>query len=369
MADIVGWGILGTGTMAGRFARALRDVPHARLVAAASRSRAGAENFGAAFAVPCTYATYAELVEDDRVDVVYVATPNHTHKGHCLLALGAGKAVLCEKPFTVNAPEAREVIALARRQRLFCMEAMWTRFLPIMARLRGVLESGAIGEIRTVIADLGFPTSTEEDRLLLRPELGRGAMLDLGIYPLSLASSLLGRPNDIISRALLDATGVDEQSVAVLGYAGGQFAVVSASLRGRLPNEAIIIGDRGQIRVHAPLHGPHKLSLSEFAAAGSHPAGRCGWRARLRENRLLRAVYFRFDDIFDILLKRGPKKIVAPLRGNGYNYEAAEVTRCLRAGEVESRLMPLDETLTIMETMDMIRRSWNHRPPESQSMH
>jgi predicted dehydrogenase len=364
MEKRIRWGILGTGAVARDFARGLRFVPDVELAAVASRSAANADAFARTFAVPRSYAGYEALVADRDVDVVYIATPAARHRDDCLLALSAGKPVLCEKPFTTTADEAQEVIAKARSSGLFCMEAMWMRFLPALARLREMLAQKVIGEVRLLSADLGFPAPYDPTSRLFDPKLGGGAFLDLGVYPLSLAFLVLGRPDRVVSQATLGPTGVDEDAAALLHYPEGKLAVLTASLRGQLPGEARIVGTRGHIRIHSPLYRPHRLSICLHAepASAATPPGDGGLRARLKSSRVLRSIYFRFEGLLRPLLQGRPTALVAPFTGNGYNYEAAEVVRCLRANEVESLLMPLDETVAIMEVLDEIRAAW---PAES----
>jgi predicted dehydrogenase len=354
MLKIIRWGILGTGASARNFAEGLQALPDAQLLAVGSRNQANAEEFAHLFSMPRAYKNYEDLVNDNDLDVIYIATPNHRHKDHCLLALEAGRSVLCEKPFTLDAEEAREVIALARRKQLFCMEAMWMRFVPVMSTLRNRLEAGVIGEVRMVKADLGFPVAFDEHNRLSTPQMGGGALFDLGIYTLSLASYLFGNPTQVVSQASIGPTGVDEQSAFILSYGQEKLAILHTSLCTHLSCEGLIIGTRGQIRIHPPLYRPHKLSITVFQ--GSKPS-------ISRQNRLnyvkklpvLRSVYFRLERLFN----EHVEKIVERIEGNGYNYEAVEVMRCLRAGELESEIMPLDETLRIVETMDAIRSQWN----------
>ena len=263
----VRWGILGTGDVAARFAAGLRSVPDARLLAVGSRTRTKAEAFAGRFAVPRAYGTYEDLVGDKEIDVVYVATPNFKHKEDSLLALAAGKAVLCEKPFAICAAEAREVVAAARRLRLFCMEAMWSRFLPAMARLRRLLDSRVIGEIRLLRAEFGSAKPFAEESRFFRREIGGGALLNLGVYLVSFASSVLGRPCSASAQASFGSTGVDEQAVAVLGYPGGALATLTASIRNDLPCQALLVGTRGEIRIHPPLYRPERISVALFEGA------------------------------------------------------------------------------------------------------
>ena len=362
MEKTIRWGILGTGLVARDFAQGLRSVPQAELIAVASRKKLSADAFALSFPVQRTYEGYECLVGDRDVDVVYVATPASLHRDHCLLALSAGKPVLCEKPFATNAAEAREVVAKARQAGLFCMEAMWMRFLPVMDRLRGLLNCGTIGEIRLLAANLGFPVQYDPASRFFDPKLGGGAFLDLGVYPLSLAFFLLGRPDRLVAQATVGPTGVDEDSAAVLHYPGGKLAVLTASLRGELPGEGLIVGTRGQIQIQSPLYRPHRLSIRVHPEPTSAPAATQsaggGLLAQARKSRLLRALYFRFEGLLRPLVQSRLTAVVAPFAGNGYNYEAAEVMRCLQTGELESPVMPLDETVAIMAVMDQIRASW-----------
>jgi len=325
MADKIRWGIIGTGNISSQFARGLAVLPDAELVGVGSRTRPSAEAFGAKFDVPHRHASYEALARDPNVDAIYIGTPHSLHRANSVMCLQAGKAVLCEKPFTINAAEAEQVIKLARENRCFLMEAMWTRFLPLSEKVRELLAAGTIGPVQMLTADLGFRARFDPKHRLFDPELGGGALLDVGIYPISLASMIFGPPTRITSMAHMGQTGVDEQAAVTLGYEGGQLAVLYASIRTTTPKEAILMGTEGQIRIHAPMFVPSKLTLS---VSGQ-------------------------DD----------KVIEMPFTGNGYNYEATEVMNCLRAGRLESELMPLDETLSIMRTLDAIRAQWGLKYP------
>jgi dihydrodiol dehydrogenase / D-xylose 1-dehydrogenase (NADP) len=325
MTDKIRCGILGTGRIARQFAQGLTVLPDAELVAVGSRAQGTADAFGKELGVPHRHASYRALAEDPDVDVVYVATPHSLHRENCILCLEAGKAVLCEKPLTINAAEAEEVITLARDKRLFLMEAMWTRFFPAIEKTRQLLADGAIGEVRMISAGFGFRAPFDPQQRLFNPALGGGALLDVGIYPISLSSMVLGPPSRAVSLAHLGQTGVDEQAAIVLGYDQGQLAVLNTAVRTKTPQEAFILGTEGQIRIHTPWWRPDTLTLST--------KGRKDKRLRFR------------------------------LKGNGYNYEAAAAMECLRLGKLESEVMPLDETLTIMQTMDGIRAQWGLRYP------
>jgi predicted dehydrogenase len=358
LREKIAWGILGTGLISHHFAEALRYIPDAQLFAVGSRNLTRAKIFAEQYCALRAYGSYEELVNDKDVNIVYVATPAQLHKDHCLLCLGAGKAVLCEKPFTCNAIEAEEVIAYAREKQLFCMEAMWMRFLPIMGKLLDLLTQDVIGDVRMVRADLGFVSFQKEHQIKPAPEISQGALLDLGVYPISLVFSLLGTPTQVNSQASVNSAGVDGQIAAIMSYENGKLAIVSASKEAALPGEALIVGTRGQIRIHAPLYRPHKLSISLSPPQGqpSHTKQSC--LMRIKRNPMIMGMYFRFEGIWELLLSRRPQIIVEPFQGNGYNYEIVEVHRCLREGRCESKVMGLDETLNIMKTMDVIRYHW-----------
>lgn len=317
------WGILGTGRIAGIFAEGLRSVDDAELVAVGSRTDAAAQAFGQRFSATRSHGSYAALANDPDVDVIYVATPHTLHKQNALMCLAAGKPLLCEKPFAINAGEAAEMIAAARERGLFLMEAMWTRFLPHIVRLRELLAAGTIGEVRMLKADFCYRTDFNPHGRLFDPALGGGGLLDVGIYPVSLASMILGAPDRIVSMADLGATGVDEQAALVLGYPAGQLAVLTAATRTATPHEALICGTAGWVRIQHQWWAPSCMTL----ALPGQP-----------------------DELVD-----------PPTIGNGYNYEAIEVGRCLRAGLLESDVVPLDETLAIMRTLDEVRAQWGLR--------
>jgi predicted dehydrogenase len=325
MTDTIRWGILSTGRIAKKFAEGLSVLPDAELVAVGSRAQSSADAFGDTYGVPRRHASYDALVNDPDVDVIYVATPHPLHRENSILCLEAGKAVLCEKPFAINASEAKEVVSLAREKRLFLMEAMWTRFLPVIVQTRGLLADGAIGDLRMIIADFGFRADIDPKSRLFDPNLGGGALLDVGVYPVSLTSMLLGTPTYITSAAHLGETAVDEQAAIIFGYGKGQLALLAAAVRTDTPIEATLMGTKGRIHIHSPWYYSSALTLS----VTGHE---------------------------DVVMR-------LPYKGNGYSHEATEVMRCLREGKRESDKMPLDETLSIMETMDTIRAQWGLRYP------
>ena len=238
MANAVRWGILGTGKIARAFAIALVDVPGAVLAAVASRSLDKAQAFAgecSEFGEMASFGSYQELANAEGIDLVYVATPHPQHADNALMVLGAGKGVLVEKPFTMNLREAEQVVTLARARRLFLMEAMWTRFLPAYAEVRRIIDSGEIGEVSQVVADFGFTASFGPEHRVFNPELGGGALLDLGIYPLSIAAALLGPVAAVKAQAQMGPTGVDVQTGFTLKHEGGGMSVCSCSFQARTP--------------------------------------------------------------------------------------------------------------------------------------
>jgi predicted dehydrogenase len=318
--EAIRWGILSTGGIAHQFARDLQLLPDAELVAVGSRRQKTADAFAREFNVPHSHASYEALAEDPDVDVVYVATPHPFHAENSILLLRAGKAVLCEKPFTMNAEEARRVIEVAEEEGLFLMEAMWMRFIPAIVTLRQYVEGGMIGEVRAVEANLGFRPRYDPKSRLFNPELGGGALLDLGVYPISFAFMVLGPPETVTSTAHLGETGVDEQSAYLFRYADGAIASLYATFQARTPNDGVVTGTTGRVRVPDSLNNPTCVTLQ----------------------------------------RQGEEEqtVCEPRKGQGYQYEAEEVMRCMREGRLESETMSWEESLAIMRTMDEIRGQW-----------
>lgn len=321
----VRWGILGTGNIANQFAKGLTALEDARLVAVGSRSQESANRFADVYAAPHRHDSYAALAADPEVDMVYIATPHVYHAENSLLCLAAGKGVLCEKPFTINTAEARRVIDFARQQRVFLMEAVWTRLLPHIEEVMRLVADGAIGQVTMLQANFAFRTRFDPASRLFDPALGGGALLDVGIYPIYLAHLLLGQPDEVRSLAHLGATGVDEQAAILFGYRSGAVAVLSTAMRANLPHTAVIAGTSGQILIHEPWWAPAGFTLQRDG----------------------------HDD----------ETITPVIVGNGYNYEAAEAGRCLRAGLLESDKLPHRLTLDVMQTMDTLRAAWRLKYP------
>ncbi len=350
------WGIIGAGNIAQPFAQDVHSLPDAEMLAVASRSLDKAKQFANDLNIPRAYGSYSDLVSDPDVDIVYIATPHVFHKEQSLLCLEHGKPVLVEKPFTMSAAEAEEIFACARARNLFCMEAMWTRFIPAMRKAVELIEAGALGDIQMISASLGFYNEFNPENRLFNPQLGGGALLDLGVYPLALIMQLLGRPSTILSTMIPGETGVDEYAAALLGFPGGQIAQLTTSIRAPQRNDAFITGTRGILHINAPLYRPTHLTLTPFSATAQALSQNNSLLARIKENELARSAYRRGKRVFSRLL--GEQQIKINCNGNGYGYEIAEAGRCLRAGKLESSIMPLDDTLAIMQTMDAIRQQW-----------
>jgi len=320
---VLRWGVIGTGGIARAFVLDLQGLPDARLVAVGSRTPTAAQAFTADLPGARPHGSWADLVADDTVDAVYVATPHATHAEAALLAIAAGKHVLVEKPFTMDAAQARAVVAAARAADVLCLEAMWTRFLPHVRRIRELIADGAIGEVCTVTADHGQWFVRDPEHRLFNPALGGGALLDLGIYPVSWASMVLGRPSQVLAASDPAFTGVDAQTSMVLRHPGGAHAVLTCSLRSATPRRAFIAGTEGAIDVD-----PTFYALTSFTL-------------RRRDGLVER-------------FSSPPEAGAGP--GKGLRFEAAEVGLRVRQGELESPHLPLDETVSIMETMDEVSR-------------
>ncbi|WP_062077646.1 Gfo/Idh/MocA family protein [Demequina globuliformis] len=308
------WGILGAGGIARKLTDAVQQFTQSEVVAVASASSlANAQAFAEEKGIPTAYGSYAELVADPNVDIVYVATPHSNHHEPALLAINAGKHLLVEKPFTQNVAQAQQVIDAARERGVFMMEAMWAPHLPHMYAVRDLIARGEIGDVVAVQADHG-QLLTHVERLV-KPELAGGALLDLGVYPVSFAHHMLGAPQAITARGRLTDLGVDAQVAAIFEY-DGAVATVNTTLEARTANTAQIAGTEGMIRLDGTFYSPTTFTLDRNDGT-----------------------VIEFDGQVD----------------NGFQFEVAEVARCIAAGRTESELHSLDTTLDIMRSLDEIR--------------
>lgn len=326
MKATIKWGILGAGNIANSFVKGLKSLPDAAVVAVAARSKDKAEAFAMAYEIPRFYGSYIELANDPDIDIIYVSTLHPFHRDCTLLCLKAGKAVICEKPFTINAIEAQELISYAREQKLFLTDAMWTRYLPANIKVMQLLSDKVIGDVKMVKADFGFRCGWNPQSRLLNPELGGGALLDVGVYTIAYASMAFNaaKPLKIVSMPRIGETGIDEEFSAIIGYEGGGLAMLTGAVRTKTPQEAWILGTKG--RIHIPSFW-HAQSATLYLDGEKEQA-------------------------FEL-----------PYESTGYNYEAAYAMQCLREKRLESDIMPLDESLQIMKTMDEIRAQWGLKYP------
>jgi predicted dehydrogenase len=319
------WGILGTGGIARKFTQDLLLTGHT-VTAAGSRTREGAQRFAEQFGLAAAHPSYESLVADPAVDLVYVATPHPWHYPNAALALEAGKHVLVEKPFTLNAAEARQLVSLADSRGLLVLEAMWTRWLPHMARLREILAAGTIGEIRSMSADHTQLLPNDPGHRLNALELGGGALLDLGVYPVSFASQLFGPPQSVQAAATFKETGADAQVATVFSYPGGQIATTYSASTTLGPNVAVVLGTEGRIEVDSVWYTATGLRVYDAAGA----------------------------------LAEEFRPAVA---GRGMHYQAAEAEALVSAGRTASAVLPPAESVAIMATLDEIRAQIGLRYP------
>jgi len=312
------WGILGTGGIASAFIEDLQRASGHSVVAVGSRTLSKATAFASRISGATAYGSYQELVNDSSVDAIYVATPHPMHQEHTLLAVNAGKPTLCEKPFAISAMQAQSMVDAAARNNVALLEAMWTRYLPHIAQLREILASGVLGEIQTVEADHGQRLADQNIARLLDPALGGGALLDLGIYPISFAHFILGAPSAITARAVKTDRGVDAQTSAIFDYANGAQAVINTTMIAQTPCRAVVSGLLGRLEIDRTFYNPAAMRVV----------------------------------LFDGTTTQYPNTYV----GQGLREQAIEMARVVRAGLLQSPLMPWSETIAVMKSMDEIRK-------------
>jgi predicted dehydrogenase len=310
----VRWGIAGPGRIADGVARDFDFVPGAELVAVGSRSGQRAKAFADEHGIARAHGSYRDLVDDPDVDAVYIATPHPQHHAIALAAIAAGKAVLVEKAFTATTAGAQDIATAAREHGVFAMEAMWTRFQPAMRQVRAWLDDGAVGEIRAVEADLGVIRAFDPSDRLFAPELGGGALLDLGVYVVSLAQWVLGTPDRVLAHGRLGPTGVEQDASLLLAFPGGATALLTTSLHSPMPGSARVFGADGWIDVLPRFHHPTEVVLHRPGVDAT--------------------------------------SVVALPRGGGYSHELIEVTTCVQDGRAESAIMPLGDTITVQRILE-----------------
>ncbi len=322
MSQKIKWGIISTGHISSKFADALKTLPQAELIAVASRNQESATEFAKKHNIPKAYPTYQELAADPDIDVVYIGTPHSFHFENSVMCMRKGKSVLCEKAFTINAKEAKEMVQIAHEENVFLMEAMIPRHIPLLKKLKKWITDGRIGDVRMVKASRCAHGTFATGARHLTPELGGGSLLDVGVYVISFASWIFNKaPVEVVGLGHIGELGSDEQGVAILKYDKGEIADLSFALKTNAVDEAYILGTNGYIKVHELFAVPTKASL-------------------FVNNKEV-------DVIEEVII------------GNALNYEAEEVMRCLNEGLKESPHMPLYESIQIMEIMDKIRKTWD----------
>ena len=312
------WGILGTGTIAHKFASDLKFVENAELVAVGSRSLENAKIFAEEFNIQLSFGSYDALAECDQIDIVYIATPNNLHHPNTLLCLKNAKAVLCEKPLALNEKQILEMIALAHQKNLFLMEALWTKFLPHYRKVIEIVKSGTLGEIKVVLANFGFQANVEPNSRLLNPALGGGSLMDIGIYNIFTTLDILGEPDEINVNINSTEQGIDEQCAVIFKYNNGAMASLFSSISANLGTEVEISGTLGRLKLITPFYD--STSVLEYYLDG--------------------------------------KKTVIETEkeeGLGYQYEARHATNCLLNGMTESTVVPHADSVLLMQTLDKIR--------------
>ncbi len=330
MVENLHWAILGTGKISKRFAEALNNIPEkAELLAVGSRRQETANAFGEKFSIPRRYDSYEQAASDPDVDIVYIGTPGVYHFRDVTMCLEAGKHVLCEKAFTINAREAQQLIDLAREKKLFLMEAMWTRFFPIHVKIRELLKEGTIGKVNGITINFLAKPPFDLKNRFFDLNLGAGVLLDTASYGVSWASSLFGKPEAVTGLAVFGESGADYQTGLVLRYSGGQLVSLISSQISFDEKDAVIFGTDGKIVVHDPWYKPTRMTV--------YTTG------------------------------KEPEEITMPLGDyNGYEFEAMEVMNCISAGKLESDVIPLEETLSIMKTLDEVRAQWGFTYPSEE---
>jgi predicted dehydrogenase len=317
MAETIRWGILATGGIAATFTQELLTLPDAEVVAVGSRSEKSAATFAERFGIRNRHGSWRSLAEDSDVDIVYVATTHNAHYEASRLCLAAGKAVLCEKPLTLNLPQTRELQRTAKERNVFLMEAMWMRCNPAFRTMLELIGDGAIGEVTAVHADFHLAGPFAADHRLRDPELGGGALLDLGVYPVTIAHAVLGVPSSVRSWAKLNPEGTDANTGMIFGYHSGALAALTCGLSADSPVTAVISGTRGRIDLGSTFFRPSGFQL--------HRTGHM------------------------------PERVEVPYTGNGMNHEAIEAMRCMRMGALESPLVSWQTTAEVMALLDGVR--------------
>ncbi|TBW29360.1 Gfo/Idh/MocA family protein [Gramella sp. KN1008] len=316
MKENINWGIIGLGKIANKFATALASVQNAELYGVASRNRDKALDFSKEHKAKAAYGVYDQLMKDENVDVIYIATPHSLHHEITMECLDHGKAVLCEKPFAMNREEAQQMITHARSKNVFLMEALWTMFLPHFQYVQELVNSGKYGKVKSIKADFGFEAEFDRNQRTFNKALGGGSLLDIGIYPVFLSYALLGKPEKIEASAQFAETGVDWECEMKFLYPEEVKASLHSSFREKTPTIAEIELEKGIIRLNSRFHEPTSVS---------------------------------------IILEGKEETKDFGVKTNGYDFEATHVTHMLLEGKSESRKWTPENTLDLMELLDAVR--------------
>lgn len=346
------WAIFGTGAISAKFVAGLRHAPGATASLVASRSAQNGQRFAASFGIGQAVEGYAEAAASGAADIAYIGTPPSEHARHAILCLEAGMPVLIEKPFAASGTDARRIADAARASGLFCMEAMWTRFIPAARRLKAIVEAGELGDIRQFTGDFCFSNAPDPANGSFDPARGGGALAQLGIYPLSLAHWLFGAPETLHIEGRIGETGVEEDVALSLRYPGGVIGSIHTSLRATGDNGLAVLGTTGSAAFAGPIFRPYGLARRRYSPRQrpADPAAALSFKARLREQALAQRLAQ-----WHGLLRPNAKVERHLFAGNGYHYQAIEADRCIAAGLTESPVMPLADSVALAETLDTIR--------------
>ena len=321
---MVNFAVLAAGGIAAKMSQAVMELPEVKMYAVASRSYERADAFAQKWGYEKAYGSYEERLQDPEVELVYVASPHSHHYEHAKMCIAAGKHVLVEKAFTVNAKQAEELIRLAREKKVLLVEAMWTRFMPAREIIDELIDEGTIGNIVSLTANLGYDIKHKER--LIKPELAGGALLDVGVYPIQFALMTVHSPiRTISSDAVMSPEGVDYTNSVTLTFENGVMAVLHSSMLSLTDREGVIYGDKGSIRVHN-INNCERISV--------------------------------YDSVGTLI-----RDVAVPPQINGYEYEVIACVQAIESGKTECMQMPHEETIRGMEILDEIRQQWGMKYP------
>lgn len=347
------WGIFGTGFAARKFVFGLKQLPDAEVVAIGSRSTDHARDFANGFGFDAFTGSYEEVARLPDVDAVYIATPPSLHLEHSILCLNSKKPILVEKPLACSRQEAIMIKEASETNDVFCMEAMWSRFLPIMKYVRRMVNDNAIGKVRMITGSFGMKEASTENNHLFDAQLGGGALLDRAVYPISLAIYLMGKPHEVSGNLIMGSTGVDEQAAVTLSFGDECLAQFQASLIANTTNDFLISGSEANICLHPPIFRPFRLSVSPVQTTQRSGLKTPTFKENIKENHWVHQAYQRLYPLVSSMRRKSVKTL--PYSGNGYHYQVMEVMECIRAGKKESELMPLDDSIAVLQVIDKIR--------------